>query len=366
MLRAMPQRFVVIMAGGKGERFWPQSRLRRPKQLLPIVGDSSMLAQTVERLPGLVEYANIIVITNRDQRAAVLETCSMLPPENIVAEPVGRDTAAAVGLAALLVGRRDPRATLAMLPADHVIHDTAAFRDVLAAAFEAAEAEPRLVTLGIDPTEAATGYGYIQKGAVVTKSRGRDVFAVKRFVEKPSLETARGYLASGDYLWNAGMFVWSVATIRGALESHVPDLASGLATIEKEIQSGRPIDDALAAHFPALKKISIDYAVMEKASNVVTLAATFDWDDVGAWPAIVRHLPADAGGNVLRGDAIVEAGKNNLVVSGRDHLVAVLGVDDLIVVHTADATLVCPKSEAQRVKELLKKLEQEERWKKLL
>jgi mannose-1-phosphate guanylyltransferase len=366
MLAAMPQRYAVIMAGGKGERFWPQSRLRRPKQLLPIVGDTSMLAQTVERLPGLLPLENILVITNREQRAAVLETCPMLPPENVVAEPIGRDTAAAVGLAALLVARRDPRATLAMLPADHVIHDTKAFRDVLAAGFESAEAEPWLVTVGIRPTEPATGYGYIHRGELIARAQGREVWKVQRFVEKPDLETARAYLESGEYLWNAGMFVWTVPTVRAALAEHVKDIAEGIATIERDIAGGRSIDDALGAHFPSLKKISIDFAVMEKAKNVVTLAATFDWDDVGAWPAVMRHLAADAAGNVVRGGGLVEAGNGNLVVSTPDHLVAVMGVDDLIVVHTADATLVCPKSHAQRVKDLLKRVEGDPQWKKLL
>lgn len=362
----MSQRYAVIMAGGKGERFWPQSRLARPKQLLPIVGDSSMLAQTVERLSGLVPRENVIVITNREQRAATIAACPMLAPENIVAEPVGRDTAAAVGLAALLVGRRDPKATLAMLPADHVIHDAHAFRDVLHAAYDAAEAEPWLVTIGIRPSEPATGYGYIQRGPMLARALGRDVFKVSRFVEKPNLDTARGYLESGDYLWNAGMFVWSVTSIRAALAAHVPDLAAGIDVIEQSVESGRTVDDALEEYFPRLLKTSIDYAVMERADNVVTIAATFDWDDVGAWSAIMRHLPADAAGNVVRGDGFVESGAGNLLVSTSDHLVVLMGVDDLIVVHTPDATLVCPKSHAQQVKTIMKRLGDEPRWKKLL
>ncbi len=362
----MSHRFVVIMAGGKGERFWPQSRLNRPKQLLPIVGDSPMLTQTVERLPQLVPYENILIITNREQRAAVLECCPMLPPENVVAEPVGRDTAAAVGLAALLVGRRDPGATLAMLPADHVIHDVKGFCAVLEAAFEAAEAESRLVTLGIGPTEPATGYGYIQKGETVAQAKGREVWKVRRFVEKPDLETAKGYLASGEFLWNAGMFVWTVSSIRAAIARHVPELASGLEAIEKELAAGKNTDAALEEHFPGLKKISVDFAVMEKADNVVTLAATFDWDDVGAWPAIVKHLPADAKGNVVRGAGLVHEGAGNLVSSTQDHLVAVIGVEDLIVVHTDDATVVVPKSRAQDIKEVVKQLGADPRWKKLL
>lgn len=360
------QRFVVIMAGGKGERFWPQSRLARPKQLLPIVGDSPMITQTVERLPKLVPYENILVLTNREQRAAVVEACPMLPPENIVAEPIGRDTAAAVGLAALLVGRRDPNATLAMLPADHVIHNTEAFCEVLSAAFAAAEGAERLLTVGIHPTEPATGFGYIQKGDVATRAEGREVYAVKRFVEKPDLETAKSYLASGDYLWNAGMFVWSVPAIRHAIRKYVPELDAGLVAIENDLAAGGELDATLEKHFPGLKKISIDYAVMEKADNVFTMTATFDWDDVGAWPAIVKHMACDEAGNAIRGAGTVKDGKNNLIVSTDDHLVAVLGTEDLIVVHTPDATLVCPKSRAQQIKALVTDLGKDERWKKLL
>ncbi|HEX9784686.1 MAG TPA: sugar phosphate nucleotidyltransferase [Opitutaceae bacterium] len=362
----MSQRFVVIMAGGKGERFWPQSRLARPKQLLPIVGETPMLTQTVERLPELVPYENILIITNREQRDAVLACCPMLPPQNIVAEPMGRDTAAAVGLAAVLVGRRDPQATVAMLPADHVIHDVKGFCSVLEAAFGAAEAEPRLVTLGISPDEPATGFGYIQKGEGVARSKGRDVWKVKRFVEKPDLETAKGYLASGEFLWNAGMFVWSVPSIRAAISRYVPDLAAGLEAIEKDFEAGKDTDDTLAEHFPSLKKISVDFAVMEKADNVVTLAATFDWDDVGAWPAIVKHHSADASGNVVRGAGLVHDGTGNLVVSTKDHLVAVIGTEDLIVVHTDDATMVVSKSRAQDIKNVVKGLGGDPRWKKLL
>jgi len=325
-----------------------------------------MLAQTVERLPGLVEYANILVLTNQEQRDAVIESCPMLPPANIIAEPVGRDTAAAVGLAALVVAQRDPAATIAMLPADHVIHDAVGFRDVLKAAFEAAEEKPRLVTLGITPTAPATGYGYIQRGNQVAKFGAHPVLEVKRFVEKPQLETAEEYLDSGDYLWNAGMFVWAVPTIQQALAQHAPEVAAEIDAVERACCDGQTLDAALAEHFPAIKKISIDFAVMERADNVVTLATTFDWDDVGEWPAVMRHFQPDDAGNVIRGRAVVEGGHGNLVVSSKDHLVAIVGADDLIVVQTADATLVCPKSEAQNVKSIVKRLGDDPRFKHLL
>lgn len=351
----MANRYVVIMAGGRGERFWPQSRLARPKHLLPIVGESALLVQTIERLLPLVPAERVLIITNRQQAAAIRELCPMLPAANIVAEPVGRDTAAAVGLALVLVRRRDPEATFAMLPADHVIHDSVTFRADLDRAFAAAEGEPLLVTLGIQPTEPATGFGYIQRGAPRAGVEG--LHDVARFVEKPQLEVAKTYLASGDYLWNAGMFFWRVPVVAAAFAEHVPDLWAELGRLDAALTAGQPLEAVLETFYPTLKKISIDYALIEKARNVAVIPARFDWDDVGAWPAVTRHFPADAAGNVVRGLAAVEQAAGNLVVSTPDHLVAVLGVQDLIVVHTPDATLVCPKDKAQEIKALLKRCE---------
>lgn len=350
----MSERYAVIMAGGRGERFWPQSRLECPKHLLPIVGDKPMLAQTIERLAGLVPPERILILTNRRQRAAVEAACPQIPPAHILCEPVGRDTAPAVGLAALAVKRRDPSATFAMLPADHVIQDAEAFRSVLEAAFEAAEAEPILATIGIKPTEPATGYGYIRKGEPWRDFGTHTAYRVRQFVEKPDRSTAEDYLASGDYDWNAGMFVWSVSAIEDALARHTPILYNGLRALEADLEAGTALDEALETHFPTLEKISIDYAIMEKADNVVTLGSTFDWDDVGAWPALTRHYPEDERGNVAKGLAALHDAYNNLVISDTGHLTALLGVDDLIVVHTANATLVCPKERAQDIKELVK------------
>lgn len=358
--------YVVIMAGGRGERFWPQSRLKRPKQLLPIVGDSPLITQTVERLSGLVPSENILIITNREQRDAVIEVCPMLPPENIIGEPLGRDTAAAVGLAMILVSQRDPHATFAMLPADHIIHDATAFRSVLSAAFTAAAQDKVLVTLGIKPHSPATGYGYIQHGDKWTQCQGRDVYRVRAFKEKPDADTAQRYLDSGDYHWNAGMFLWTVEAIRDALHTHTPSLSRALKAIEAELTQGHPIDTVLDTHYPQLDKISIDYAIMEKAPNTVTLEAAFDWDDVGEWPAVARHHQPDPDNNILKGDALALDARNNIIISPEGHLTAVLGSDDLIVVHTPDATLVCPKSRAQDIKKLVKQLENHPRWKTLI
>ncbi len=352
----MAERFVVIMAGGKGERFWPASRLKRPKHLLPIVGDKPMLTQTVERLEGFVAPDNIFVITNEEQWEGVREVCPSLPEENIVAEPVGRDTAAAVGLAMLMIKQKDPEAALAMLPADAYIKDWAGFQRALSVAFGAAEEASRLVTIGIEPTGPATGYGYIQKGASVSKFDEVDIFKVVEFKEKPDLETAKSYLESGDYYWNAGMFVWSVQAISEALDRFTPKLKSGLDEIERRMSEGEKRDPLLAELYPKLEKISVDFAVMEKADNVVTLAATFDWDDVGAWPAIERHFPKDSNGNVADGEAVFKDSSANIAVCPDGHLLALVGVDELIVVHTPDATLVCKKGEAQKIKDLVKGL----------
>lgn len=361
----MPERYVVIMAGGRGERFWPQSRTSVPKHLLPIVGETPMLTQTIERARAVVPAANIFVITTEAQLAGVRAACPGLPVGNVIAEPMGRDTAAATGLAMLLVKQRAPQGTFAMLPADHVIHNVAEYARLLEAAFAAAEAAEVLVTIGVKPTEPATGFGYIQRGAPWRKFGERDAMAVKRFVEKPDLETARGYLASGEYYWNAGMFVWRVPVVEAAFRAHAADLHAGLLAIEAAARAqGWPA--ALAAGYPGLKKISVDYALMEKSTNVVVVPATCDWDDVGAWPAVANHYPKDATGNVLRGLARVSGGANNIVVSTDGHLTAVVGASDLVVVHTADATLVCHRDKAQEIKTLLQQLGAEAATQKFL
>jgi len=364
--RDMTDRFIVIMAGGRGERFWPESRLARPKQLLPIVGEKAMLTQTVDRLKGLVEPENVFVITNAEQRDAVLEVCPELDPAKVIGEPMGRDTAAAVGLATVLVRRENPNATFAMLPADAVIHDDAGLRSTLESAFAAAEANRVLATIGITASFPATGYGYIQQGDVLGDYAERTVYNVQRFVEKPNLETAQSYLDSGDYFWNAGMFVWSVGSIVAELEKSTPSLWSALQAIDQGLAAGERIDPLLAEHYPNLEKISVDYAIIEKASNVVMVESGFDWDDVGDWPAVERHYPADDNGNVARGLTEIEASNNNIVFSrDEDHLIALLGVEDLIVVKTEDATLVCHKDKAQEIKKIVQTLGAKETLKRL-
>ncbi|MGJ3242664.1 MAG: mannose-1-phosphate guanylyltransferase [Opitutales bacterium] len=355
----MANRYVVIMAGGRGERFWPQSRVKRPKQLLPIVGDSPMIAQTLERLGENIPPERVIVLTNAEQRDALLEICPRLRPELVVGEPAGRDTAPAVALATLLVKREDPDAVFAMLPADAVIHDHAGFQSVLESAFVAAENDDVLVTIGISPEYPATGYGYIHKGEVLTEAAGRPVYTVKRFVEKPDRATAEEYLASGDYFWNAGMFVWQASVVDAAFARNTPTVHERIGRINEALDAGKPMDATLQELYPGFDKISVDYALMEKADNVVCIESAFDWDDVGEWPAIERHYDKDDAGNVLKGAGRIQDGSGNIVFGDKDHYTAVLGCDDLIIVHTGDATLVCRKDKAQDLKALVKAIGEE-------
>jgi len=318
-----------------------------------------MLAQTVERVGEEIAADHIFVITNREHRETVKEVCPDIPEENLIGEPVGRDTAPAVALAALLVKRRDPEAVFAVLPADHVIHDRSGFQDVLDAAFEAASVQPVLVTIGVGPTYPATGYGYIQVGQEAMESRNLPVYRTLGFKEKPDRETAESYLESGEYFWNAGMFVWSVPTLAAALEEHVPRLSEAFRAMEKDLDSGEAIESVLESRFPKLDKISIDYALMEKAANVVLIEAAFDWDDVGEWTAIARHTPSDGSENSVKGDVVLRDCKKTITVSHEGHTTVMLGVEDMIVVTTPDATLVCHKSQTQNLKKLVGELNED-------
>ena len=349
-----PPRSVIILAGGRGERFWPRSRTHRPKHLLPIVGDRPLLHQTVARLDGLVPPGGIWIVTQDDQVEACREACPEIPPDQVVAEPAGRDTGPAVVLAALLAASAGGDPAFAVLPADHVIHDEDSFRNDLAALFATVETEEVLGTLGIRPTEPATGYGYLETGEAATADA--PVQPVLRFVEKPDRATAEGYLASGRYLWNAGMFAWRLSTLLAELEAHAPELAAGYHRMAGALGAGEDRETVLAREFPALPKRSIDYALMEQSTRTVTRPAHFDWDDVGSWPAVARHHPRDAADNVAVGPALFHEATGNIVVGEDGHLVGVVGVDDLVVVHTADATLVCPRERAQEVKELVRRI----------
>jgi len=366
-------RFVIIMAGGKGERFWPVSREKTPKQLITLLGKRSFLQQAVDRVLPLVPMKNILIITNKSQAAQVRKQLPKLPARNVVAEPVGRDTCAAVALGAAIVGHRSTSAVMAVLPADHVIPDDKKFQQVLADSFDLAGRGQVMVTIGIKPTEPATGYGYIRVGNILPPPHGvkpyqTTFFKAEQFVEKPNFEKAQEYVNSGNYRWNAGMFVWSFVTITQGLEAHVPELAAACQRWFKVADSPK-LDKVLAREYPALQKISVDYALMERAQNVVAADGAFDWDDLGSWNALGRHLKADAEGNCAVGDFIHVHAEGNIIYDARTKNrtpIAAVGLRHAILVLTDDAVLFAHKSQAQKVKELVKKLAEDKNYKKLV
>jgi len=368
-------RFVIIMAGGRGERFWPVSRERTPKQLIKLLGDKSFLQEAVARVLPLVPMKNIFIITNEAQAAEVRKQLPKLPRENVVAEPVGRDTCAAVTLGAALVGARSTTGIMAVLPADHVIPEEKKFQQVLADAFDLASRGRAIVTSGSAPTEPATGYGYIRVGEALPPPSGvrnyKTVFhRAEQFVEKPNLDRALEYLNSGQYRWNAGMFLWSFVTITEGLQKHQPEMYEACQRWFKVAASGPKLAKVLAKEYPAIKRVSIDYALMEHAQNVVVADGAFAWDDLGAWNALARHLKADPEGNCAVGDFIHVDAARNIIYDARSKArrtpIAVVGLRDSILVQTDDAVLLAHKSQAQKIKELVKKMAEDARLKKLV
>jgi mannose-1-phosphate guanylyltransferase len=366
-------RYVIIMAGGRGERFWPVSREKTPKQLIKLLGDRSFLQQAVDRVTALVPLPNVIIITNAAQIAEVRRQFPKLPKENLIAEPIGRDTCAAVTLGAAIVGARDTTGIMAVLPADHVIPEEKKFQQVLADCFDLASRGQVIVTIGIKPNEPATGYGYIRTGEPLPPPHGvkpyKTVFhKAEQFVEKPNFEKAQEYVNSGIYRWNAGMFIWSFVTITEGLQKHQPEMEAACHRWFDAATKGK-LDKVLAKEYPDIKKVSIDYALLEKAHNVVVADGTFEWDDLGSWPALARHLKPDAEGNCTVADFIHVDAARNIVFDARTKNrtpIAVVGLRDAIIVQTDDALMVAHKSQAQKIKDMVKKLAENPKYKKLV
>lgn len=358
------ERYAVILAGGKGERFWPLSTAKKPKQLLSLVGEQSLLEQAVERLRGLIPPERVFVITNADLVEASRKAAPSLPAANIVGEPVGRDTAAAVALGGALVKARKHDGVFCVLTADHVIGDLPLYRGTLHAAMDLAEAEDVLITIGMEPTEPSTGFGYIEVGDIHSERGGITFLKAKRFVEKPNLDRANSYLASGNYLWNSGMFIWSVQSLAAGLRRHRPQLAKLMDEMAKV--AGKPeFAAALAKAYEALDKISIDYALMEKSENILVARGAFAWDDVGSWAAMPNHFPSDLGGNTVVGSSEGIEATGNIVYS-KDRLTALVGVKDLVVVQAEGVTLVCHRDKVQDIKKLVEHLRKTGRHQELL
>jgi mannose-1-phosphate guanylyltransferase len=349
----------IVMAGGSGTRFWPASRAALPKQLLPLAGERTLLEDTVARLEGLVPPERVLVVTSARLLDAARRQLPQVPEAGLVGEPCKRDTAPCIGLAALLVSRHDPDATMAVMPSDHVITPAAKFQDAIRQAAALVEAAPgRLVTFGIRPTYPAESFGYIQQGAALAVAPGAaPAHVVARFREKPPAQVAAEYLAAGDSLWNAGIFVWKAATILAALRERQPDCLAHLERIAAA-WDGPDREAVFAREFAAIKGISIDYAVLEHAADVVVIEAPFTWDDLGGWSAVARQRGVDAEGNTIVGRHLGIDSVRTIVHAAGDHLVVTMGLEDMLVVHTPDATLVADRTREEAVRKVVAELEQ--------
>ncbi len=355
-------RHAVIMAGGAGTRLWPLSRQKRPKHFLKLFEGKSLMRRSFERLACFLPPEQINVITSDAHLDLVAQEIPELPKENLIGEPAVRDTANAVGLSALILHRRDPDGVMGIFTADHIIEPVDRYKAALESAYTAAtEHADALVTLGVKPTEPHTGYGYVQRGELL----GAGVYKVREFKEKPDLETARRYLESGEYYWNSGMFVWRIETILEQFRKHLPDNFKKLSRVcgthgAAGFSPRESRDTLIAAIYPNLHRISIDYGVMEKADRVIVCEMDCDWLDVGSWTSLKGILGADAEGQVVAAQNVVTLdSKNNVFVSEGDHLLTAIGLEDMVIVRSNDATLVCHKKDVQKIRDLVGKLSEE-------
>jgi len=362
---------VVIMAGGKGERFWPKSRVRTPKQLLSIASENTMLQETVKRAEALTSSANIFIVTRVGLEKEIYKQVPHIPKENIINEPIARNTAAAIGLANLIIQKRDnisknKNSITLILPADHIIKNIKQFKNTITTACMAAE-EGYLVTIGIKPSYPETGYGYINRGDKIFTKHGNDtpyIFKVKEFREKPDLKTAKEFLRTGECYWNSGMFVWTTKRIEEAFKEYMPKLYKALKVIGNSLSS--PLrNEIIKGEYEKLEKISIDYGIMERAKKVSVVEGLFDWNDVGSWLALEKVYKKDDNNNIVVGD-YVGIDTTDCILIGDKSPITAIGVSDLIIVNTGDVVLVCKKTEAQKVKELLKHIKKDKKLSKLV
>jgi len=361
-------RVIVVMAGGSGERFWPMSRRARPKQLLPLTGEKTLLGETLARAQALVDSSRIYIVAGAALTRKIREIAGFLPPENFLVEPVGKNTAPCLAFAAGVIGRRHGEETaMAVMSADSRITDVDRFRANAEIAFEQAEREDVLVMLGIRPTHPNTGFGYLEIGPPLREDRRGTVHRVESFREKPDEETARRYVDSGNFLWNSGMFFWRVSTLMAAFDAHCPEFSAGARKIGDALR-GAGCEKAAAEVFDGWASISIDCAVMEKAHNVRAVPGEFDWDDVGTWNALARMHPLDEAGNLLSGNAVAIDTRDCIIYNesrsagladAPKPLIAALGVEDLVIVQSGCSVLVCRRDRAQDIKQALQRLREE-------
>lgn len=340
--------FVVIMAGGVGSRFWPRSKQEKPKQLIKIFGNNTMIQDTVARLDGFVEKENILIITNQIQKSRVIEQLSGVPEENIIAEPFGKNTAACIGLASIIIHKRSKDAITIILPADHLIKDKAEFKETIVRAAAFAQSSDSLVTIGINPTRPETGYGYIQ---FIDDEVSDGIYKVQTFAEKPNIATAKRFMESGDFLWNSGMFIWKTDTILKEISVHLPELYDGLLKIDKAIGTDS-FDKVLTNVYGQLVNVSIDYGIMEKSSKVYLTKGEFAWSDVGSWEEVYQLSNKNDDGNSEFGDIYTENTLGSYIFSPKK-FTAIVGLENIIVIDTNDALLICNRENAQDVKHVV-------------
>lgn len=343
--------YAVVMAGGVGSRFWPRSKKALPKQLIKIFGDHTMIQATVNRIDDLIDRKRIFIITNELQAPEVKNQLKDIPEENIIVEPFGRNTAAAIGLASVIIKAKDPEAVTIVLPADHIINEEEIFRNTLHNAAMFAYEKKALVTIGIHPTRPETGYGYIQ---IDDKKVQDNIYKVLTFAEKPNYATAVRFLESGDFLWNSGMFIWRVDTILEEIRTYMPDLYEGLLEIGKHLDK-KDFHDVLVKTYGQMKKISVDYGIMEKSTKVYLTKGFFTWSDVGSWEEVYQLSEKDSNGNAVTGKVYTDGVIDSYIYSP-DKFTAVIGVDNLIIINHDDTLLVCRRDKAQDVKNIVEYL----------
>ncbi len=344
----------VIMAGGTGTRFWPASRAARPKQLIRLSGERTLIQATVERLEGVVPRENIWIVTSRSHAAALSAQVPEVPAENVIIEPCGRNTAPCTALAALHIAWRDPAAEMICMPADHVVSDAQAWRDLLLAASALLKTPGRILVFGIPPTRPETGFGYVRFGPQIEECNGIPVHEVEGFTEKPELDRARALIEAGNCYWNSGLAAWSAETFLDAVRTHLPELSRGLEPVRPVIGTDS-YDEVLTRVYPDLPSVSLDYGILEKVPSILGLPASMGWSDVGSWSALPEVLQAHEDSSVSLGDSLRQD-SSGCVIYSPDHLVATVGVQDLIIVATDDAVLVCHKDRAQDVKKVVEEL----------
>ncbi len=350
------EKYVLIMAGGVGSRFWPRSRKNLPKQLLNIFGQQTMIQETVDRIRDLIPPENVLIITNKVQKALVEDQLPFIPKENIVAEPVGRNTAPCVGIAAQMISKKSKDAVFVTLPADHLIKDRKRFVDTLNKSIDFAYTSKGLITFGIIPTRPDTGYGYINFEKAEVEE---NIHKVIRFVEKPDTEKAKTYIESGNYFWNSGMFVWRADVILNEISSYLPELSKGLKDLDKSIGTNE-FDKSLEVFFNSIKGISIDYGIMEKSDKVFMMKSNFDWSDVGSWETVYEISNKDINLNALVGD-VHTLKTNGSYIYSPNKFTSVIGLQNIVLIDTSDSLLVCNRDNVQEVRDVVEFLKAEKR-----